>query len=264
MIKEFVKIPFDIEKAKKIQRGELEGRIVTKGNYAVKILCMDAKIANCPIVALLTVNFKQKSATYTKEGYYYLDGSDCDENLMLEIPSCVSYKDGDVLCNGNEYLIVFKGEDNKLLGMYVSLDSDTSFSYCEVLLENESWRFKLATKEEIDILRKRMFEAPAFMGREILKILQGDNKEENCNVSTTALSVPDRGKRTKDKFIKINGLLDNRREGKVKTDEMFINLSAIVSVYKDSLKYYIKVSTGELYRICMADYYEVIRIIEGK
>lgn len=180
MAKEFVKVPFDIEKAKKIYKGELEGRIVTKGNYAVKILCMDANIANCPIVALLTVNFKQKAATYTKEGKFYIDGYDCDENLMLELPSSVL------------------------------------------------------------------------------------SKEEKDRTSTAVLTVPNSIKPAKDKFIKINGLLDNRREGKSKTDEMFINLSAIVSVYKDGLKYYIKVSTGELYRICMADYYEVIRILEGK
>lgn len=93
MAKEFVKVPFDIEKAKKIQAGEMEGRIVTKGNYAVKILCMDANIANTPIVALLTVNFKQKAATYTKEGKYYIDGYDCDENLMLELPSSVLSKE---------------------------------------------------------------------------------------------------------------------------------------------------------------------------
>lgn len=180
MAKEFVKEPFDIEKAKKIYKGELEGRIVTKGGYAVKILCMDAQIVDCPIVALLTANIKQKAVTYTKEGKYRLDGFDCDENLMLELPSSVL------------------------------------------------------------------------------------SKEEKDGTSTAVPTVSNSIKPVKDKFIKINGLLDNRREGMSKTDEMFINISAIVSVYKDGLKYYIKVSTGELYRICMADYYEVIRIIEGK
>ena len=37
MAEKFVRVPFDIEKAKKIYKGELEGRIVTKGNYEVKI-----------------------------------------------------------------------------------------------------------------------------------------------------------------------------------------------------------------------------------
>lgn len=264
MAKEFVKVPFDIEKAKKIYKGELEGRIVTEGNYAVKILCMDANIANCPIVALLTVNFKQKAATYTKEGKFYIDGYDCDENLMLELPSSVLYKEGDILCKGNEYLIVFKDENNKLLGMYVSLDGDNGFTFGKRFIEDESWRYELATEEEKERLRKEMFETPAPAGQQILKLLQGNNKEEKDRTSTAVITVPNSIKSVKDKFIKINGLLDNRREGKSKTDEMFLNLSAIVSVYKDGLKYYIKVSTGELYRICMADYYEVIRIIEGK
>ena len=64
-------------------------------------------------------------------------------------------------------------------------------------------------------------------------------------------------------FIKIHGVLHNKKEGNSITDDMFVRYSSIVCVYKIGLNYYLKLITGETYRICMADYYDVVRKIEN-
>lgn len=53
MEKKFKKIPFDLNLAKAITAGKMEGRIVTNWANPVRILCFDKTGSNTPIVALL-------------------------------------------------------------------------------------------------------------------------------------------------------------------------------------------------------------------
>ena len=39
----YVRVPFDVEMAKKITNGEVEGRVVTRDGRSVRILCFDRK-----------------------------------------------------------------------------------------------------------------------------------------------------------------------------------------------------------------------------
>lgn len=52
MEKTYKRIPFDIELAKKIQLGEIEGRIVTDTEIPVKILCFDRNVPEYIVVGL--------------------------------------------------------------------------------------------------------------------------------------------------------------------------------------------------------------------
>lgn len=63
------------------------------------------------------------------------------------------------------------------------------------------------------------------------------------------------------KFIKLAGIL-NVRQNRRKIEELFLNVSSVQSVYSTHLKYYIKTNNGDVYQICMADYYEVLRFIK--
>ena len=48
-----IRVPFEVELAKRIQNGECEGRIVTRDGRRVRIVCWDRKDVEFPIVALI-------------------------------------------------------------------------------------------------------------------------------------------------------------------------------------------------------------------
>ena len=84
-------IPFDLELAKKIQAGEIEGCIKTRDGSKARILCSDVR-SNYPIVAVVAVNNSGAEAaqTYTANGCYVDNGS-CHptpdlRDLVLEVP----------------------------------------------------------------------------------------------------------------------------------------------------------------------------------
>ena len=87
MEKTYKRVPFDIELAKKIQSGEVEGRIVTVDGNNVRILCYDAKtLTENRIIALVSVC----GCEYV--GIYFIDGRCYDKeervvsNIVIELP----------------------------------------------------------------------------------------------------------------------------------------------------------------------------------
>lgn len=56
MEQKMLRVPFDLETAKKITNGETPGRIVTRVGLQARIICWDKKSGNnMPIVALVTM-----------------------------------------------------------------------------------------------------------------------------------------------------------------------------------------------------------------
>lgn len=99
-------IPFDLETAKKIQAGEIEGIIKTKRGNGVRILCfdlIDPIDVSFPIVCALYSNKYVNIVRFTKYGRYSKDiNSDLD--LVLEVPDNEpQFKPFDkVLCRDND------------------------------------------------------------------------------------------------------------------------------------------------------------------
>lgn len=123
----YVRVPFDVEMAKKITNGKVEGRVVTRDGRSVRILCFDRK-GKSPIITLVLVDGNAEGFTP-----YLLDGRLKPEkedrfDLMLEIPEYMTFKDGDVLTyrpNGNRWCIfIYKGLDKDILSNYVTYDCD--------------------------------------------------------------------------------------------------------------------------------------------
>lgn len=82
-------IPFDLETAKKIQAGEIKGKIKTKGGFNVRIVAFDMDNESYQIVALIrdTVAKNQEySLNYTKYGYRYNSTIRTLDDLILEVP----------------------------------------------------------------------------------------------------------------------------------------------------------------------------------
>ena len=95
-----VKVPFDVELAKKITNKECEGKIVTRSGRSARIVCFDMKSDSC-IVAIIQDEFDEHVYSYPKDGCIILNkqsGSD----LILEIPEYMTFKDGDIIKLSND------------------------------------------------------------------------------------------------------------------------------------------------------------------
>lgn len=95
-----VKVPFDLELAKKITNKECEGKIVTRSGRSARIVCFDMKSDSC-IVAIIQDEFDEHVYSYPKDGCIILNkqsGSD----LILEIPEYMTFKDGDIIKLSND------------------------------------------------------------------------------------------------------------------------------------------------------------------
>lgn len=89
MEQKMVKVPFDIELAKKITNGTKEGRIVTREGRSARVICWDRK-GKFPIMALI------ENGDNEGYQYYYADGIiehriNSGSDLMLEIPEYMTF-----------------------------------------------------------------------------------------------------------------------------------------------------------------------------
>lgn len=93
----FKKVPFDIELAEKIAKGEMKGRITTLDGREARIVCWDKKpidnnSPSYPIVALVKNDCGGEMLnTYTEEGLATYPNYKNRYNLQIEVPTI--YKD---------------------------------------------------------------------------------------------------------------------------------------------------------------------------
>lgn len=112
-----VTIPFDIELARKIQEGYLDGRIIDRKGEQYTILKYDAH-GKCPIVCICPSPMTRDltiARTYTVKGEYYHDKDECPHDLLLEVPEYITWKEGDYLTvnhDGRVYVIIYKSYDH--------------------------------------------------------------------------------------------------------------------------------------------------------
>lgn len=119
-----IKVPFDLEMAKKITNGELEGRVVTRDGKKARIVCWDKKSdSTYYIVALIDVNIMEKINTYTINGLE-VEGLERDNDLMLEIPEHLTFTNGDILISSNNKPFIYKEVKNNrgAFGAYFGVD----------------------------------------------------------------------------------------------------------------------------------------------
>lgn len=147
----YVKIPFDVELAKKITNGEVEGKVITRDGNSVRIVCFDAKQDDL-VVALISYDNAERVKSYAKDGIVFEAGTS-PIDLMLDIPEYMTFKDGDIVAfgNNNDNVGIFKSLNlkEKTFSSYATLAGKTLVFY------EPSWRLiniRIATKEE----RQRM------------------------------------------------------------------------------------------------------------
>ena len=115
-------IPFDVELAKKIQAGEHPGKIVTRDDKGVRILCFDAFNAY-PLVVLIKSENGEYSAMYNKVGKSSFGGSEVElpNDLVLQVPEWTQFKDGSVLITIKGSIFVLNRIEGYKVYDYVAL-----------------------------------------------------------------------------------------------------------------------------------------------
>ena len=80
-------IPFDLERALRIQNGEEEGKVVNKNGYNVRIICTDAK-GDFPVIGLVSGPDSSYETPYcfTETGKFTKDDPENIYDLLLKIP----------------------------------------------------------------------------------------------------------------------------------------------------------------------------------
>lgn len=84
--KQWKQLPFTMELAKKIQSGEVEGKIKTRNGQKVRILCTDVQNDGYPIVAAIMDSGIETVGLYRLDGSYYIISVSSGNDLVLEVP----------------------------------------------------------------------------------------------------------------------------------------------------------------------------------
>ena len=100
MEKKYIKVPFDVEMAKRISNGEVDGKIITRDGRNVRVVCWDARGDLC-ILALLAGKSKDDVGAYPNDGRIFMEG-ESPADLMLEIPEYMTYRNGDIVKLSND------------------------------------------------------------------------------------------------------------------------------------------------------------------
>lgn len=131
MEKKYIKVSFDVEMAKRISNGEVDGKIITRDGRNVRVVCWDARWDLC-ILALLAGKSKDDVGAYPNDGRIFMEG-ESPADLMLEVPEYMTFKDGDIATLG------WKTEDGRYCEWItilkeIDVDNFSIFTYDYVTL----------------------------------------------------------------------------------------------------------------------------------
>lgn len=219
-----VTIPFDLETAKKIRKGERLGQIVAeKGRNRAEIVYEDDLCNAYPLLVVIH-SIPVLADWFSSTGKAFNDAN----RLLLEVPEYVTFKDGDVLSNeeGN-YIFILNTNGKYLTSFYASLAAGVglnisdNFSACN----NEIERYRLATDSEkqrmIKALKKsknpkakeylkRFFgieERPKYEFKPFDKVLVRDEDDKEWHISLFAREIVDDSDGLSYKYECSNGTL---------------------------------------------------------
>ena len=179
-----ITIPFDLEKAKRIQEGKEEGKIVTRNGRNARIVCWDVKNKHYSLVVLITSNDGKEDTEYdflcTKRGFIWQSEEENKDDLVLEVPEYTKYKDGDILIiKDRECPFIYKGINGNYCDYYVGINprGDLKFrSFGECCLISEIGGY--ANEEQRQKLINALKESKEPLAKEYLKKFFNIEKEE--------------------------------------------------------------------------------------
>lgn len=216
-------IPFDLETAKKINIGEIAGRIVTeKGQNRAEIVYEDNS-SNCPLLVVI------HSISVSADWFSATGKALSSENrLLLEVPEYTTFKDGEVLSNKDgSYIFILNTHGKYLTSFYASLNQKGILKIEDGLSawENQIEKYRFATESErqklVDALKaskepeakeylKRFFgieEKPKYDFKPFDKVLVRDEDDKEWHISLFAREIVDDSDGLSYKYECSNGTL---------------------------------------------------------
>lgn len=172
-----IKIPFDIELAKKIVNGEIKGRVVTLESLSARIVCWNAR-GELPIVALISGDDEEYPCKYTEKGIV-VDGYPSSDDLMLKVPEYITFKDGDIIAVYDNIIICKEPKIESgvsSFSCYVCLNTTTGMITDSVTLFDQKFS-RFATEEEKDKLMKALKESNNVKYEAVLKEFFKEKKQ---------------------------------------------------------------------------------------
>lgn len=86
MAKTYVKVPFELERAKLINEGLRDGYIETRVGFRVRIVCWDLNRENHPILGLVSTPLEERIVAYDNFGFAYDNRTVSSDDLVLCVP----------------------------------------------------------------------------------------------------------------------------------------------------------------------------------
>lgn len=201
-------IPFDLETAKKINIGEIAGRIVTeKGQNRAEIVYEDDLCNTYPL--LVVIHSISVSADWFSATGKALSSAN---RLLLEVPEYMTFKDGDVLSNEEEdYIFILNTNGKYLTSIYASCSMKGGLTISDNIAANENniEHYRLATdsgkQRMINLLKasknpkakeylKRFFgieEKPKYEFKPFDKVLVRKEGNKEWHISSFAREIVD-------------------------------------------------------------------------
>lgn len=171
MEKKYKRIPFDLELAKAITKGEKEGRVVTRGNYPILFISFNILRAASVLVVYKDEDGKSVDNTVYSDGRVFSDDVPDVGDLFLEVPDEQEFKEGDVVTfnfgGATRIAIIKRFTGCKLFYPYVELVLCAKYLAFggQSLFED----IRLATEEERQTLIDALKEDNSDKAREYLK-----------------------------------------------------------------------------------------------
>lgn len=176
-----IRVPFEVELAKKITNGECDGRIVTRDGRSARVICWDFSNIQNIVSAISQEDGVENLSSIFHDGTCSLS-SRCDEDLFIEIPEYMTFKDGDVIAYDNVKDVFF------IIGSKCSITDENPHYYVKYEkgyiafgTEDSFCRLKgsrLATEEEKQKLIDELKASKEPKAKECLKILGIEVKQE--------------------------------------------------------------------------------------
>lgn len=218
-------VPFDLNTAKKINIGEIAGRIVTeKGQNRAEIVYEDNS-SNCPLLVVI------HSISVSADWFSATGKALSSENrLLLEVPEYTTFKDGEVLSNEDgSFIFILNKHGEYLTSLYASFTIRRGLTISDDIAANENniERYRLATDSEkqmmINALKasknpkakeylKRFFgieEKPKYEFKPFDKVLVRDEDDKEWHISLFAREIVDDSDGLSYKYECSNGTLWN-------------------------------------------------------
>ena len=178
-----VRVPFDVEMAKKITNGEVNGNIVTRNGRNARVICFDAHSDDNIVALIEDEKGVEYPKSYVSDGMTLLTG-ECDCDLMLEIPEYMTFKDGDVIAYDGLDTIsitmadVIRNVNDVFAHYYAELRNGKLHFYEEGVKDVLNVGARFSTEEEKQKLIESLKESKEPKAKECLKMLGIEVKPE--------------------------------------------------------------------------------------